>query len=312
MFPLTIFGKGYISYHQKIIQIESTFLKEDFKTALVNFDKLFKEFDFIFSRDILCALKVSILANDREHIEKYSFMLIENGVDSSFIYSNPKLDSILSRYHIKQAVRLNFTKLHSIYLSKFDTNLARKLSSLYMNDIAAWDAHNKLHSKETGRNREIVGRENFYEYFSIIQSMKKFIGEKTIGSANIFSILNKQEYHRINGVNYLNPNFSTVLLPLHHFDCGIEKLFPYLMNAIEDGEIYPSDFAFYYEFSMNKNVISSCKMIYDKKYSVALLGKADTTFVNKCRSEIGMCTLSHDDSIKRFNKKFHVDFNEFK
>jgi hypothetical protein len=307
--PLISKGKDYKQYYLSINNATSYAVAGHFEKSIELYDDTFRQYKFVFARDVYDALLISILAKKKNYIQKNLEKCIEFGVDTNFLYVVPFVDSNVS--FLKDTVRKKYISLNNTYKSMFDLNLKKIISEMYYYDREAKSSLN-LNDKDQKAIWYEIMASNFKKYDSIVKSKGHLIGEKTIGIDNMKAFGSKM--HKMTTIDHGKacvPNFYQCLVILMHEYCSIIKLNSYWEKAILDGELHPSDYASVYEYCATKTPPLICKSSFPNRYYTLSLLRQNIPFIDSCRNAIYMSNMNHLDSISKFNNKYKIRYKQY-
>ena len=311
-------GKDYKQYYLSINNATSYALAGHFEKSIELYDDTFRQYKFVFARDVYDALLISILAKKKKFIQKNLEKCIEFGVDTNFLYIVPFVDSNVS--FLKDTVRKKYISLNNTYKSMFDLNLKKIISEMYYYDREAKSSLN-LNDKDQKAIWYEIMASNFKKYDSIVKSKGHLIGEKTIGIDNMKAFGSKM--HKMTTIDHGNacvPNFYQCLIILMHEYCSILKLSSYWEKAIIAGELHPSDYASVYEFNASlvydlkanlSSPINKCESTFPNRYYTLIMSRKNIPFIDSCRNAIFLPKMNHLDSISKFNDQYKIRYKQY-
>lgn len=275
---------NYWNYYQLIIKAEKYNLENNFEDADFYYDSAFKCVDRPFKVDYINSSE-NIVCDDKEKAIKYLEKAIECGLKYRDIKENTIFDSIFSKKEKK-----NF-KLLCRKSEKFgNKELKRKINIMvykdqhraraFWTDWLSWEKQCKIMDKYDRKNASNMLK---------ICKQQGWPGFTDIGENQI-----KKE------------TISDVSLLIQHFSKEeIDSLLPYMIEAVENGEMYPYHLARCINYLYMGEIIDSAdcqiwkrKQIYGIMYSndtIIPFGKVDE--VNKNRYNAGL------ESIEQFALK---------
>ena len=307
--PLISKGKDYKQYYLSINNATSYALADQFEKSIELYDDTFRQYKFVFARDVYDALLISILAKKKNYIQKNLEKCIQFGVDTNFLYVVPFVDSNIS--FLKDTIRNKYISLNNMYKNMFDLNLKKIISEMYYYDREAKSSLN-LNDKDQKAIWYEIMASNFKKYDSIVKSKGQLIGEKTIGIDNMKAFGSKM--HKMAFIDhgkFCFPNFHQCVLILMHEDCVILKLKQYLEKAILEGEFHPADFASIYEYCASDSPITKCKTSLPNRYYTLIMSRKNIPFIDSCRNAIFLPKMNHLDSISKFNDQYKIRYKQY-
>ena len=155
-------------------------------------------------------------------------------------------------------------------------------------------------------------RSNYDILFDLMTQYNSYIGEQTIGVDNYAAFKRPHILKRINKEIYMSPICNVSTLILLHKHCSFALVEVFLENALLTGELHPYDYAYIYEFSVWQVMLNNCKGDFKKRFNVWTKERKNVEYINNCRKEIFLPSLSHRDSIDKFCKLYKVNYNACK
>ena len=307
---------NYFEYHDQINKAEFFFFKENnLDSCFYYYDKTFREFDFVFIRDVVNVAQMAMYSNN--DFIKY----LEKGFSSGLKIEHLKGIPLFKDYYLKNK---NNKKLKSLY----EINRLKYLKSInidyldFIYDLAIQDQIDK-HNVRKIYKEKIKRSINLFEKKVIEYG---FPGEKNIGIADssIFKELKTHKldfYARIkkfdksNKIRYFKSEDKNVslrlpfLIMVHYFE-SYSRLYPYWLAEIKKGNIHPRAVAMIHDNTYRCN----CSTKYLKGYYGNNIfttydeSKWNIKNINKNRASIHMNTLEIDIQKKRYEEKFNFIF----
>lgn len=294
----------YSEYHKKINKAEELFFMQNkVDSSLYYYDKAFKEYNFIFVKDLVNAAQIAIF--NKKPFEEYLEKGFSFGLKFSHLYNYPLFNDYINSISKSSKKKLKiYLKQRAKYLKKIDFEY---LDTIYK--IAIKDQLEK--KSKTYFNIEIKkATDNLFE---IIQK-KGFPGEKIIGLSDslIFKEIGKPELDLSNQISnninlqhmtseeeYLASKYPIILL-LHN-PCSFKLYANKLKEEIKKGNLHPRDFGLIYDniIRFDKRLPNYCDNI--KIDTPFLLNRfsnydefTDILAINKLRSEYCIVSLELD------------------
>lgn len=313
----------YTNYHKNINRAEIFFFKEqNIDSSLFYYEKVFKDYDFIFLKDLIVCAQIA------KHSNKPFIKYIEKGFEFGLKIEHLKNYPIfgdIAKLEKENKLKEKYNKTRKLYLKKIDFDY---LDFVY--DIAIDDQCNK-HTKEYKSFKQ----KSMYSLKKRIIT-KGFPGERLLGilDSTIFSeakIKNKDIKYRITQQPKAKtfdkePEgglVQTIIFPYFmHFDYCFFKEFDnkQLINEIKKGNIHPRDIAFFNDVAFTTLFganVCSCKEHETNGFYFSTFGFDEHLFnskvANKLREsmfmvpyEIDVLKLEHEKkySFKLFHGKF--------
>ncbi len=224
--------ENYLNYHSKVIECEQLIIERKYSTAINLFDSLFKQFDFLFLRDIKVATELSAFEKDYKSGLKFTRLGIKAGWTLESINKNDNLRSLKEQrewYKIMSA----YDSLHQIYLSRLNFQVKEQVHEMFKKDQKkAFGALLRIGQKAKRRYSEkkfAPHSEHQLRELEQILNEYGYPGERLIGNSLWGSVI--LSHHNSISVNYNSK------------DTIYAQLKPKLLNALKKGEISPYELA---------------------------------------------------------------------
>lgn len=269
--------ENYLNYHLKVIECEQLIVNKKYNAAINMFDSLFKQFDFVFLRDIKVATELSVYVNNYKSGLNFIRLGIKAGWTLKSIKKSKNLQS-LKEYSEWAQIVSEYDSLRKIYLSRLNFRLKEQVHEMFKNDqkMALW-ALFRIGQK---------ARDKYVE--------KKFAPHSEKQLQLLDSILNKEGYP---GEQLIGNSLWASVILCHHNSISVDynskdtlynQLRPKLMKALKSGEISPYELAQIEDWK-------SAALAGHELTSCGFIGKIpnDTELktVNENRSEIGLRSI---------------------
>jgi len=237
---------NYIEYHKKARFIDSLIIDSCYKEAILSYNKLFSNYDFIFAEDCFRAIQTATYIKDTIN----AFQFLDKGIKQGITMQRILKDSVLidlKKYHKSWS---NFEKkycnLRETYLASINSELRLNINKLYNLDQKYRDKH-ELHpwnflwrpliwNKWKKITKSIV--EN--ELIPLIEQYG-FPGEKLIG-------LDEASFHNKQKNDAINSYYAFIIL-IHYYSIPRpSSLNSILLREIKKGNISPKQYASIIDF----------------------------------------------------------------
>lgn len=334
-------NENYINYHKEIIVAERYFLIGEFKTSLEKYKSVFTTYKKPFAKDCLIAAQIACLSYDTVNARYFFEKGFEHGLNWGVLNRIDIIRNILinSRAY-EQSLRKLYEPARKKFIQSLDTTLRFRVLMMLHNDgyykisvaqkyrnesadTAHWRTGDSLYA--------ICLDKNTLELQEIIKK-RGYPGEHLIG------LLDEGiDNHNPDSVSVL-PNSTPVYITVssvpsvmyYHNRYGYQLMRNELLEAVKNGELNPREYAMIQEWSYNaikdwddyskryggnpqfkssRNfpaIKVKCNIaLRDCRYNLFIdryYYTKDTALVDKCRKEIGMCSLLHDKNKKEFEK----------
>jgi hypothetical protein len=306
--------KNYIDYHREIIKAEELFLINNLEGSLKKYKDIFNEYPKPFAKDCFTALQIACLRNDTTNATYFFQKSFEQGVTWVVLNAVPQVKNLLSRDSYNRTAHYN--RIHPRYLASLDTALRKEIVRRIH-----WD-----NSRKNSSSKQVYAAvlDQNIHFLDSLAKHAGYPGEHLIG------ILDQTLYK--DPSNFRPDLLSSIpsVMYFHHY-CGLQLMKKELFEAIRNGELQPAEYALMYEWSYaylrRKQFVAKYKAQYARYlrsynifdfsticpplakteqfnfYLESTYYSADTTFVNKCRREIGMASIQHYARKKEFARK---------
>ena len=224
--------ENYLYYHSKVIECEQLIVEGKYTSAIHMFDSLFRQFDFLFLRDIKVATELSAFERDYKSGMKFTRLGIKAGWTLESINKSDNLES-LKQYSDWSKIVSEYDSLRNTYLSGLNSQLKEQVHEMFKKD----------QKKALGALFRI-GQKSKRSY-----SEKKFAPHSEHQLEKLEQILNEYGYP---GERLIGNNFWGSVILSHHNSISVNynskdtlyaHLKPKLLNALKHGEISPYELA---------------------------------------------------------------------
>lgn len=263
----------YTQYHSEIIAAETLISLEKYEEALMRYEKLFNQYDFIFLRDYKVAAQLSFLIGEKEK----GLIYIKKGISNGWELGHLKEHTFLAKHLLAsdwELIEEHYEHLHDQFLNSIDTTIRSSVHAMIEKDQKL--AY-KAYVIEDEKEQEKFISENFPEHsekqlsdlIDIIES-KGYPGEFLIG--NDFWVSTILSHHNSQGVAYVRE------------DTLFDFIKPKLMQFLKEGYISPYEIALPEDWK--KAVTSEWK---ESSYGYLIPpNTSNISQINKARSAIGL------------------------
>lgn len=272
-------AQNYLNYYETINKAEIENLDSNSKASDSIYQIAFKLVEKPFKEDFLLASINSEKLNDNQKTFDYLKKGISNGLTLKSIKSQltefrkSKYWKILKKEY--NSLRENHLKTLNLPLREEIVEMIRKDQKARAPIFGSWKQMKKTDTYNYNRLLEIIKENN-----------NKWPGFSMVGE-----ITPKGKYDVTKNIT---------LMPLHFKKEQIEKLRPYMLEAVMNGEMYPYHFARIIDYKS----ISNCQVYgtykYNKKYDLGEICDCDKA--NQERKKIGF------ESIQDFYRKLESEY----
>ncbi len=284
---------NYLVYHKKIVEIEETYVSEDFEKADSLYTSLFCKYNPPFLSDIVTALQISVMANNFDHSKQLLELSVLKGAKPECLKELAVLQKIPKVYW--DNIDKKYPLLRKQYFNSIDSVLNRAFARRFEKEQRLKMSHEK----------NDIFQQNADHIYRIIKLKGNFPGEKMIG-INMSGLKN---YGKCSFVS------STAVVSLLHYSFGFSEFEKYYQKAMETGYLHPRDFADIYTFEYDKR--KKRTFLYAKNTTVNwpvfpkyrfnfLYGPKiwDMEKVNADRAKFGICSYETDRKKLALEKKY--------
>ncbi|WP_159092085.1 hypothetical protein [Aquimarina sp. Aq107] len=224
--------KNYLNYHSKVIECEQLIVEGKYTSATNMFDSLFKEFDFLFLRDIKIATELSIFQKDYKSALKFIKLGFKYGWTIESINKNDRLQFLKEQQEWPQIIAA-YDSIHKIYSSRLNLQLKEQVYEMFKKDqkkaLGAFLRIGQKSKRKYSENKFAPHSERQMEKLEAILNEYGYPGERLIGNNVWCSVI--LSHHNSISVSYNSK------------DTIYTQLKPKLLNALKKGEISPYEFA---------------------------------------------------------------------
>jgi hypothetical protein len=270
--------ENYLDYHSKVIEGEQLIVEGKYATAIHLFDSLFKQFDFLFLRDVKVATELSAFENDYKSGLEFTRLGIKAGWTLKSINKNDNLRPIREQQEWAKITKA-YDSLRKIYLSRLNFQVKELVHEMIKKDQKkAFGAILRIGQKSKRRYAEkkfAPHSEDQLEKLEPILDEYGYPGERIIGNDIWVSVI--LSHHNSISVNYNSK------------DTVYAQLRPKLLKALKLGEISPYEFAQIEDWriaALNDHELTSYGFLGTISNDTVLV------MVNKNRTEIGLRSVA--------------------
>ena len=307
---------NYFEYHDQINKAEFFFFKENnLDSCFYYYDKSFREFDFVFIRDVVNVAQMAMFSNN--DFIKY----LEKGFSNGLKIEHLKGIPLFKDYYLKNKNNKKLKSLYEInrlkYLKRINVDYLDFIYDLAIQDQIDKHKERKVYEQKIKRSISLLERK-IMEY--------GFPGEKNIGIADsaIFKELNipKLDFYsrvkkldRYKIIRYFKSEDKNVslrlpfLIMVHYFE-AYNRFYPYWLAEIKRGNIHPRAVAMIHDNTYRCN----CSTKYLKGYygnnvfTTYEESKWNAESIDKNRESLFINTLEIDIQKKIYEEKFNFIF----
>ena len=223
--------QDYEFYHQQVIKAETLIASENYAEALLLYEQLFIDYDFIFLREYQIASQLAFYDGNMQKSLEYIKQGILSGWEIKSIKKNEYLTPLFKDEAWKSIEKV-YPNLQAQYESKLNQNIREQVKKMYAKDQKkALKALLRLSSKSQDKyaeNKFAPHSEQQMAEFSAILESNGYPGEKLIGNSTWMSTI--LSHHNSISTAY---NVKDTIYP---------KLQPKLIEALKNGQMSPYEY----------------------------------------------------------------------
>ncbi len=223
--------QDYEIYHQQVIKAETLIASENYTEALLLYEQLFIDYDFIFLREYQIASQLAFYDGNIQKSLEYIKQGILSGWEIKSIKKNEYLTPLFKDEAWK-SIEKEYPNLQAQYESKLNQNIREQVKKMYTKDQKkALKALLRLSSKSQDKyaeNKFAPHSEQQMAEFSAILESNGYPGEKLIGNSTWMSTI--LSHHNSISTAY---NVKDTIYP---------KLQPKLIEALKNGQMSPYEY----------------------------------------------------------------------
>ena len=223
--------QDYEFYHQQVIKAETLIASENYTEALLLYEQLFIDYDFIFLREYQIASQLAFYDGNIQKSLEYIKQGILSGWEIKSIKKNEYLTPLF-KDEVWKLIEKEYPNLQAQYESKLNQNIREQVKKMYAKDQKkALKALLRLSSKSQDKyaeNKFAPHSEQQMAEFSAILESNGYPGEKLIGNSTWMSTI--LSHHNSISTAY---NVKDTIYP---------KLQPKLIEALKNGQMSPYEY----------------------------------------------------------------------
>ena len=286
-------ANDYNTYHSEIILAEELISQEKYKEAIIKYEKLFKEYDFIFLRDYKIVSQLSFLIGKKEK----GFMYIKKAISHGWELTNINKQKFFRKNLLDsdwENIEQQYEDLHNQFLKRIDLTLRNKVHLMIEKDQKlAYKAYMIKDEEEQEKfisdNFPKHSEEQLANLIKIIET-NGYPGEFLIGNDVWVSTI--LSHHNSQGLDYVRK------------DTLFNYIKPKLIQFLNKGYISPYEIALPEDW--RKTVLSDWnESPYGYLNSPNL---ANISEINKTRKAIGLRTVELRNKLIDIEEKTGMNF----
>ena len=223
--------QDYEIYHHQVIKAETLIASENYAEALLLYEQLFIDYDFIFLREYQIASQLAFYDGNIQKSLEYIKQGILSGWEIKSIKKNEYLTPLF-KDEVWKLIEKEYPNLQAQYESKLNQNIREQVKKMYAKDQKkALKALLRLSSKSQDKyaeNKFAPHSEQQMAEFSAILESNGYPGEKLIGNSTWMSTI--LSHHNSISTAY---NVKDTIYP---------KLQPKLIEALKNGQMSPYEY----------------------------------------------------------------------
>ena len=286
-------NKDYVHYYKQATKAESLIVSEKFMAALLIYEELFSQYDFIFLREYQVATQLSVYLKDKERVIKYLEHGISSGWQLKAIKSHKNLMDLLNAKDWKR-LKGRYKLLRKSYEAKLNHELRKQVKKMFSKD--QWKAFGALFKFSSDKqdkyaeNKFAPHSEQQLKQAAEIFDNYAYPGEKLIGNNYWMSTI--LSHHNSISKAYAEKDqwYPNIKSSLKHF--------------IKKGEMSP------YEYALIDEWYLSTKSIKNEAYYGIITppNKTELQKVNKLRAAIYLRPIEIRNGLVEIEQKTAMDF----
>ncbi len=221
-------SKNYLSYHQRIDEAESAIADELYEEALVIYEQVIADYDFVFLRDMKVATQLAYYVGREDQGDEFLKMAVASGWSVKSARKNKYLSEVVSKEKWRSLEAVEDSSRREV-----NEELREQVREMYKKDQGkALAAFIKLREKSRLRyTREKFAPHSEGQMLQLIEILDDhgYPGERLIG--NNYWMSTVVSHH-----NSISPNYSQQ-------DTLYGYVRPILLKALEQGQISPYELA---------------------------------------------------------------------
>ncbi|WP_149304171.1 hypothetical protein [Pareuzebyella sediminis] len=269
--------ENYLNYHSKVIECEQLIVEEKYTSAINIFDSLFKQYDFLFLRDIKVAAELSAFEKDYKSGLKFTKLGIKAGWTLESIKKNDNLRSLREQPEWAR-IMSTYDSLHNIYLSRLNVQIKEQVHDMFKKDqkkaLAALLRIGQKAKRRYSERKFAPHSEHQLEKLEQILNEYGYPGERLIGN-NLWS-------------SVILSHHNSISVDYNSKDTLYAQLRPKLLNSLKKGEISPYELAQIEDWriaALNNHELTSYGFL------GSIPDNSELNKVNRNRSEIGLRSI---------------------
>ena len=224
----------YNNYHSQIIVAEELISQEKYNDAIIRYEKLFNDYDFIFLRDYKVASQISFLIGEREKGLSYIKKAIANGLELTHLKEQKSFSNYLLESDWKR-IEGQYKQLHNEFINQLDWKLRNKVEAMFEKDQKIAYEASIIEDEEEQFIAENFPKHSEQQLLGLIEILDNngYPGEFLIG--NDFWVSTILSHHNSQGIDYAKKDtlYDFIKPKLIHF-LNKGYISPYEVALVED------------------------------------------------------------------------------
>lgn len=303
-----LYGQDYISYQTRVNQAETNILDSNYNKAILIYDSLFKEYDFVFAKHCYTAIQLAVEQKKWDLAFEFIEKGVKQGITVKIIENSPVMKNIINNDSWGQFKERKYDSLRKIYLSNINLSLRDEIEKLFALDQYYTSRVNDSRFIKYLFNdlkwKKEIGKIVDNKLIAIIKKYG-FPGEKIIGIReekirysekaiiNEELMLNRLE----EGKGYIG-NLSAQYMLIHYFSNSHPNFNDLLLEEVKKGNIEPYQYASICDFQAKYGKKYKNEGYYNQWHRDVSVEKREE--INKRRLSIGLETF---EELKRKEKR---------
>lgn len=222
----------YRKYHQQVIKAETFIASENYPDALLIYEQLFQDYEFIFLRAYQIATQLALHLNEQQKVKQF----LELGILSGWEMKSIKRNNYLKKWRKEKdwtSIKKAYPTLRKQYESGLNQSLQKQVKKMFSKD--QWKALGALfHFSSKGQDK---------------YAERKFAPHSEQQINKLLAILEKHGYpgEKLIGNNYwmstIISHHNSISQAYTQQDTFYPNLKPKLKLALQTGQISPFEYA---------------------------------------------------------------------
>jgi hypothetical protein len=307
---------NYMCYYQEVIEAENMFLSNNYHGSIVKYRSIFNKYPKALLKDVFIALEIACLANEKSEAMYFVKCAFRKGLNMHTVKKIPVVANCIYGTE-DQMMTLNrvYEEGKNEYYASIDFFYRNRIWTLMDKDNKAKMIPNNWKPQRIHDSlNSIILDENLCSMIELVNKFG-FPSESKIGVYGPIegSCIDTSTYSIL---------CSCVDVLFFHNRCTFQLLKDKCLMAVQNGDLDPRIYALMYEWSyfafvekqrlLNDREVYKCNCKPDSMaclYNMFIhkdLYTKNISFVDACRSKIGMASVKHDSEMEFFAQEHNV------